>query len=223
MESTPLPHQAPDPLRQAVTSLEENPLGDTLATVIAPLADRLDQGSLRDMLRGNWLGHAAHPMLTDLPLGCFMSATILDLVGGKRSEKAAQQLIGVGLLTLPAVAATGMVDWKEASSDPRIRRVGAIHGVGNAVAGMVYFRSWRARRKGHRVRGMLMALVGGLLALFTGYLGGHLSFARQSGTGERGLSPGRPTTQGTDNVRPQATEGTDSATIDLVESVPISS
>lgn len=221
METTLQPDRTPDPLRQVVAGLEESSLGDTLGDALAPVADRLDQGDLRHLLRGDWLGHAAHPMLTDLPLGFFMSASLLDLVGGKRSAKAAQRLIGMGLLTVPAVAATGMVDWNEASSDPRIRRVGAIHGVGNAVAGLLYFRSWRARRKGHRVRGIALALGGGLMALFTGYLGGHMSFARRAGTGERGLATDqdRPTTP--DAPLGRADQPADAATIDLIEQVPI--
>lgn len=222
MDNTARPDHTPDVLREAIAGLEENALGDSLAAVMEPLAERLDEGDMGHLLRGDWLGHAAHPMLTDLPLGCFMSASMLDLVGGKGSAKAAQRLIGVGLLALPAVSATGLVDWKEASSDPRIRRVGAIHGAGNAVAGLLYFQSWRARRKGHQVRGMALALGGGVLALFTGYLGGHMSFARRSGTGERGLDLAQAHEGAPDSfVADWANEQAEPTTIDLIEEAPI--
>src|SRR5690606_10237560 len=165
MEPTPNADHALRFVRRRRAGFDGGPAGDAIANVMTPVAERLDEGSLGHVLRGDWLGHAAHPMLTDLPLGCFMSATVLDLVGGKRGAKAAQRLIGVGLLAVPAVAATGLVDWKEASTDPRIRRVGAVHGLGNTIAGMLYFRSWRARRKGHRVKGMALAMAGGVLAV----------------------------------------------------------
>jgi hypothetical protein len=54
----------------------------------------------------------------------------------------------------------------------------------------LYLMSWRARRHDRYGRGRALALLGGSLAWATGYLGGHLSFARSVGTGERGL-PGR--------------------------------
>ena len=36
----------------------------------------------RDALRGMWLGHALHPVLTDLTVGFWTSTNVLDLVGG---------------------------------------------------------------------------------------------------------------------------------------------
>jgi hypothetical protein len=34
---------------------------------------------LKDMLNGTWLGHALHPVLTDVPLGAWSATTLLDL------------------------------------------------------------------------------------------------------------------------------------------------
>jgi uncharacterized membrane protein len=132
------------------------------------------------------MGHALHPLLTDLPLGCWMSAGILDLLGGRGARRSAQRLVGVGLLAVPPTVASGLSDWSTLR-DPRTRRVGAVHGVGNALVAFLYFRSWRARRKGHHLRGVGLGLAGGMGAWVTGYLGGHLSFARRAGTGERGM------------------------------------
>src|SRR5918997_192110 len=36
---------------------------------------------LKDALSGTWLGHALHPLLTDVVVGTFLSATLLDLLG----------------------------------------------------------------------------------------------------------------------------------------------
>src|SRR5262245_66303584 len=39
---------------------------------------------VRDFLHGTWLGHPLHPVLTDVPLGAWTVATVLDLT---RSEE----------------------------------------------------------------------------------------------------------------------------------------
>src|SRR3954463_13323933 len=40
------------------------------------------RGPVKDALSGTPLGHALHPFLTDLPIGTWTSAAVLDLVGG---------------------------------------------------------------------------------------------------------------------------------------------
>ena len=37
--------------------------------------------AVKNALSGSWLGHQAHPMLTDLPIGAWGAATVLDLTG----------------------------------------------------------------------------------------------------------------------------------------------
>ena len=44
----------------------------------------LRPGPVRDALHGVPVGHPAHPPLTDVPMGCWMSAALLDLVPGTR-------------------------------------------------------------------------------------------------------------------------------------------
>jgi len=53
------------------------------------------RGRLKEALSGTWLGHAVHPMLTDVVIGSFVSATILDLLGGDEDGRAAERLIGL--------------------------------------------------------------------------------------------------------------------------------
>jgi hypothetical protein len=73
--------------------------------------------------------------------------------------------------------------------DQRVRRVGAVHALGNVMVAGLYLGSWRRRRRGRHASGVALAMLGGGLAWGTGYLGGHMSFARGTGVGERGLSP----------------------------------
>jgi uncharacterized membrane protein len=173
------------PLRATVTTLEQNRRLDVPARVLQRLARQLAKGPRGDALRGNWLGHAVHPLLTDLPLGCWLSAGMLDLIGGKASRRAAQRLVGLGLLAVPPTVATGLADYARVEA-PGTRRVGAVHALGNSVVATCYLFSWRTRRAGHHWRGVLWGIVGGSLAWYTGYLGGHLSFGRGVGVGERG-------------------------------------
>ena len=61
-------------------------------------------GTRAAVLRGEWLGHALHPSLTDVTLGTWTSASVLDLFGGPGSSGAAQRLIGTGLLAAAPTA-----------------------------------------------------------------------------------------------------------------------
>jgi hypothetical protein len=132
------------------------------------------------VLRGDWLGHALHPLLTDVVLGTWASATLLDLVGGEESATASRRLIGTGLLVAGPTAWSGWAEWSEAGL--REQRVGVVHAVSNGAAIGLYAGSWLARRRGRHGTGVGLALAG-ISALKVGaYLGGHLASARKVGT-----------------------------------------
>jgi uncharacterized membrane protein len=177
-------------MHSLVATIEQQDVLDSIGERLDPLAESLDQGPAGLLLRGEWLGHALHPLLTDFPLGCWISAGLLDLVGGRHTRKAAERLVGLGLLASIPTAAAGMVEWRRLDDDST-RRIGTAHGVGNMAVALIYFKSWRSRRKGRQIRGVLWGLAGASVAWGTGYLGGHLSMARGVGTGMRG-APGEP-------------------------------
>jgi hypothetical protein len=56
----------------------------------------LSGGPLKDGLSGTWLGHAVHPMLTDLVIASFAGASLLDLLGGDGDGRASERLIALG-------------------------------------------------------------------------------------------------------------------------------
>ena len=124
-------------------------------------------------------------MLTDLALGCWTAASLLDLGAWRRGEVAARRLVGWGLGFVAPTAASGLVEFATIEDQPT-RRVAAVHALGNVGGSMLYLASWRARRRGHHVRGAALALLGGSSAIVTGYLGGHLSFVLGAGSGPRG-------------------------------------
>jgi uncharacterized membrane protein len=180
------PVTVPPWLAQLTQRLELDRRLDPVATLMTKAAEPFTTQPAGEILRGEWLGHALHPLLTDLPLGCWLGAGLLDVFGGKPARPAAQRLVGFGLLMVPPTAAAGLVD-SATTDDPRDRRVAAVHAVGNTLVAGLYLRSWSSRRDGRYVRGRAFGLVGGLLAWYTGYLGGHLSFGRGVGQGLRGI------------------------------------
>ena len=191
--------RAPSWLAGAVRHIEADDRLDPVATQVQWVAGPLGAGTIGEILRGDWLGHALHPLLTDLPLGLWLGTGVLDVFGGKRSRPAAQRLLGIGLLLVPPTVAAGFVD-SETVREPRSRRVIAVHAAGNTVVAALYLLSWRARRHDRYGRGRALALLAGSLAWATGYLGGHLSFARGIGTGERGLAGGGDAAEAPEDV-----------------------
>jgi hypothetical protein len=71
-------------------------------------------GAPKDVLSGAWLGHAVHPILTDIPIGTWTSSVLLDWIGGDVSRTASDRLILVGVLAAGATFATGWSDWADA-------------------------------------------------------------------------------------------------------------
>ena len=174
----PTPSTAEPAIVQWTKRLEAATALDGMAERLQPLADALVADPDRAAaLRGMWLGHAVHPLLTDLPLGAWVSATVLDLVGGRTSRPAAQRLIGFGVLAAVPTAVTGVAEW--ASTQGGERRVGVAHAAANETALLLYVLSWRARRRGRHGRGVLLGFAAGLALGVGGYLGGHLTEARK--------------------------------------------
>lgn len=129
---------------------------------------------VRNLLSGTAIGHPLHPVLTDLPLGAWSMASLLDLVGGKASEPAADLLVAVGIATAVPTAAAGLNDWSDTQG--KTRRTGLVHAAANSAALCFYVSSAVARGTGRRGLGRTLALAGFGLITFGGYLGGHLAF-----------------------------------------------
>jgi nitrite reductase/ring-hydroxylating ferredoxin subunit/uncharacterized membrane protein len=137
-------------------------------------------GRVRDALSGRFLGHPLHPLLTDLPIGSWTSAMVLDAAGGSGSEDAARKLIGTGVLAALPTAVTGSIEWAD-SADGRTatRRVGLVHAAANMTALALFSASYLSRRRGRG--GRALALAGGAALAVGGHLGGHLSYVNGEG------------------------------------------
>jgi len=158
--------------------LEATDALDPLVRAVRPLAEALvADPARRDLLRGAALGHALHPPLTDLPIGFWTSALTLDLLGGRSARPAARRLVALGVLTAVPTAVTGWAEWS--GLPEREQRVGVVHAVSNVVALVGFAASWRARARGHHVRGQVIALAASGAVGVGGYLGGHLVSTRK--------------------------------------------
>jgi hypothetical protein len=181
--------------RRLLPRLEATAALDRLAGPLhAAVARALPAGRARDLLRGSWLGHAVHPVLTDLPVGFWTSAWVLDLVGGPASAPAATTLVGLGVASAVPTAATGLADWSGLPA--RTRRPGVVHAGTNAAATALYAASYLARRRGRRGLGVGLGLAGAAAATAGGLLGGDLAFGSRTGR-EGDPGGGFPSSTGT--------------------------
>lgn len=171
----------PAALLDGLRSIEESEALDPAVAGLGQVADAVVRpGVVGDVLTGKALGHAAHPFLTDLPIGFWTSTSVLDVIGGRASRKAADRLLALGLVSALPTIATGLAEWRDAGQ--RNQRVGVVHSAANSVGLAFYTASYLARKRGHRARGVLLALAGMGAASVGGYLGGHLAVARKVGT-----------------------------------------
>lgn len=177
---------APAGLVQIVHRIEAADQLDGPVAAIDRLTTPLDAPGPSHVLSGAWMGHALHPLMTDFPLGAWMSATLLDLLGGRGSRRAAQGLVAFGLAAAVPTVASGLLEWRRTAQPDR--RVGVVHAVVNGTATLCYARSMLPRARGQGFRAAAWSVTGGLIATAGGYLGGHLSIARKIGSHDVDLS-----------------------------------
>lgn len=153
-------------------------LNDRVTAVVQPVYDRYrDNPALELMHGGRWVGHALHPALSDLPIGLWSSAFVLDVLGkdvpanGTRLDPSAT-LSAAGLVAAAATAATGVADWNV--SDTEDRRIGLFHGVLNAGGMTLQGTSLVARLSGRRATARALGAAGLAVTAAAGFVGGHL-------------------------------------------------
>jgi nitrite reductase/ring-hydroxylating ferredoxin subunit/uncharacterized membrane protein len=180
------------PPRPAVDALERARALDAPAQALAgKVRELISAAPVKEATSGTWLGHPVHPPLTDLVIGSFVSASLLDLLAPRVGASAARRLILLGIAAAVPTAVTGLSDWADTElSDEGVRRVGLVHAGANISALLLYAASLQARRRGRRARGALLALTGAAVLGGGGYLGGHLAYVRGVGVNQTVFDPG---------------------------------
>jgi nitrite reductase/ring-hydroxylating ferredoxin subunit/uncharacterized membrane protein len=139
---------------------------------------------IANILHGTWLGHPLHVVLTDVPLGSWTVAAVLDsleeITESKAIGRGADAAIAVGLVGAAGAAITGLADWSKIGGG-QPRRIGLAHALLNATATACYVTSLCLRSTHSRRAGRRFALLGLIVSSVSAYLGGHLVFKEKIG------------------------------------------
>ncbi|WP_063780572.1 Rieske 2Fe-2S domain-containing protein [Nonomuraea sp. SBT364] len=135
--------------------------------------------AIKNALSGTWLGHSLHPVLTDLPIGAWATASFLDVTAGPAGAESARRLVGVGLIATVPTAAAGASDWSDTYGPAQ--RAGFVHALCNVTATVMQAASWVARGRGRRRAGMVLSGAGLAMTAVGSYLGGRLSLVHGVG------------------------------------------
>jgi uncharacterized membrane protein len=135
------------------------------------------------------LGHPLHPMLIVFPLGLLSIGVLFDLVylvtGTELFAQIAFWNIAAGIIGGLVAAVFGLIDWLAIPQGTRAKRIGLIHGVGNAAIVVLFIWSWLLRLPeaayAPDLLPFLLGLVGVVLALGTAWLGGELVYRLRVG------------------------------------------
>jgi nitrite reductase/ring-hydroxylating ferredoxin subunit/uncharacterized membrane protein len=135
----------------------------------------------KDFMNGTWLEHPLHSVLTDVPIGGWTVAILLDLIalifGVANLGLASAIAIGLGVLVALATIATGLMDWMDV--DPPELSVGITHGLTNVVATILFAISFIMRWAGSwqiTIANFIPAILGYVTVSFGAFLGGSLVF-----------------------------------------------
>lgn len=162
---------------------------DRTSEAVQPVITRAFQAGgrsgqqVKNFLHGTWLGHPLHPALTDIPLGAWTAAAVLDTMDAADPHggytKGADAAITIGLVGALGAAATGITDWQ--STYGRGRQIGMAHALLNGTATLLYGASFVLRRRRSRGIARGLSFLGYAISGLSAYLGGHLVSGEQIG------------------------------------------
>jgi nitrite reductase/ring-hydroxylating ferredoxin subunit/uncharacterized membrane protein len=153
---------------------------DPLAARLQPLIRRaVSAPPIRNFLDGVWLGAPLHPALTDVPVGAWTTALLLDggsvLSGDEALAAAADRALAVGTIAAVPAAVTGLNDLRDLVGQSR--RIAMVHALLNVVGLSLSTASLAYRHAGRRGLARGLSGLGFLTSSTAAHLGGKLSFA----------------------------------------------
>ncbi len=149
---------------------------------------------VKNLLHGKWLGHPVHPMITDIPLGAWTTAAVLDameLCGSKQYKPGADAAVTIGLAGAAGSAITGITDWTGTTAIER--KTGLLHAMLNIGATTLYLTSFFLRKKSRsRTTAIGLSMLGYAITAASAYLGGTLVYNKQVGVNHTAIPEGYP-------------------------------
>jgi nitrite reductase/ring-hydroxylating ferredoxin subunit/uncharacterized membrane protein len=136
---------------------------------------------IKNFFNGTWLEHPLHPLLTDVPVGAWTVALLLEVIalffGIQNLGLASGIAMGLGLLAALAAITSGFMDWMDV--DPPELAVGIAHAIINIAAtilfGVSLFILW-TNRWGVGWSDFIPAFVGYVTITVGAFIGGSLVF-----------------------------------------------
>lgn len=149
---------------------------------------------IKNFLHGKWLGHPLHPVLTDVPVGSWTVAAVLDgieLAGNEDYQQGADAAISIGIAGAVASAVSGLTDWT--ATNGKRQKIGLMHGLLNLTATGLYATSLilRGNKKSRRAA-ITCSMIGYGITTAAAYLGGHLVYDEQMGVNHTAASEEYP-------------------------------
>jgi nitrite reductase/ring-hydroxylating ferredoxin subunit/uncharacterized membrane protein len=148
------------------------PVGDFIHGIVHWLFHRMKP--IHNFLNGKWLGHPLHALITDVPIGAFTVAIILDILD---QRYAADVAIVLGVLTMLGAALAGFADY--ADTDGLARQRATVHSVVMIVALVIYVVSLLIRYGDpvDRSAAVITSVVAYLVLAVGAFIGGDVVYA----------------------------------------------
>lgn len=135
---------------------------------------------LQDFLNGSWLGHALHPVLTDVVVGGATVVVMFDILrvvfGVQGLEQPTTWVVGLTVLAALATIVTGLTDFKDTGKGSASRNVAGMHGLINIAGTLLFGVALALRLLDHNNWGALTFLVGYGVVSVGAFIGGHVVF-----------------------------------------------
>lgn len=156
-------------------------VADPLYDILNKLLQETPLRPLKLLANGTWLQHPLHPLLTDVPVGAWTLAIVLDLIAlifqVQNLGLASAIAIGLGVLAALAAIVTGFSDWMDV--DPPEKALGIVHATFNIIStilfAVAFFMLWGGGWV-ITVANFIVALIAYLVITLGAFIGGDLVF-----------------------------------------------
>lgn len=149
---------------------------------------------IKNFLHGKWLGHALHPMITDVPIGAWTTAVALDMMelcGSDKYKAGADAAVTIGLAGAAGSAVTGLTDWTGTTQIER--KAGLAHALLNIGATALFLTSAILRKnEKSRKTAISLSILSYCITTASAYIGGNLVYNQQMGVNHAAAPEGFP-------------------------------